>query len=172
MLSFFNPMKLTSMHSLLMFKIKTLYDSELRLIDALAEMSVASTSPALTEALDQHCQDSKQQLARLEEICEMLGFSSDRETCTSVKSLIDEARIVIKADGDDDVRDAALIGICQTIEHHEMAAYGTARTWARNLRRDDVALLLQETLDEEGEFDHKLTDIAESVVNVEAANRI
>jgi ferritin-like metal-binding protein YciE len=156
----------------LQFKVKSLYDAEVRLVDALAEMSLASSAPALTEALDRHCQDTKQQIARLENVCNLLGLSPDRETCSSIKSMIDDARMVIKADGEDDVRDAALIGICQEIEHHELAAYGTCRTWARHLHQDDIAELLQETLDEEREFDQKLTDIAESFVNVEAAHRL
>jgi ferritin-like metal-binding protein YciE len=169
-MSFLNPLKLTSMHSLLTFKIKTLYDCELRLTEALAQMSTASTSAELTAALDEHCEETKQQVARLETVCGLLGFSPDRETCVSMKSLIEEANMVIKAEGEDDVRDAALIAVCQAIEHHEIAAYGTARTWAREIQREDVASLLQETLDEESSANKMLTTIAESGVNAEAAH--
>jgi ferritin-like metal-binding protein YciE len=87
-----------------------------------------------------------------------------------MKGLVAEGQEVIDAGGDADVKDAALIGAAQRVEHYEMAGYGTARTFAQHLGRQDAARLLQETLDEEGACDKKLTQLAESNINRQAVN--
>jgi ferritin-like metal-binding protein YciE len=88
-----------------------------------------------------------------------------------MKGLIKEGELIIKAEGDADVRDAGLIGAAQRVEHYEMAGYGTARTLARRLGQDEIASVLQQTLNEESEANEKLTAIAESQVNVGAARK-
>ena len=99
----------------------------------------------------------------------MLGQEPEMDTCEAMQGLIAEGQEIIAMEGDPDVKDAALIAAAQRVEHYEIAGYGCARTFARQLGRSDVAEKLQETLDEEGNADKILTDIAESFVNTEAA---
>jgi ferritin-like metal-binding protein YciE len=114
-------------------------------------------------------QETERQVERLERVAEKLGIKPKGKTCHAMKGLIEEGKEVISNTGDPSAKDAALIGAAQKVEHYEIAAYGTARTFARVLGEDDVARLLQETLDEEGAADKKLTEIAESGLNDEAA---
>jgi ferritin-like metal-binding protein YciE len=98
-----------------------------------------------------------------------LGEEPDGESCKAMEGLIAEGEDYVKASGDGDVRDAGLIGAAQRVEHYEIAGYGTARTLATRLGESEAADKLQTTLDEEGEADRKLTAIAESEVNPDAA---
>ncbi|EMI17210.1 protein containing DUF892 [Rhodopirellula maiorica SM1] len=100
----------------------------------------------------------------------MLGSKVERKTCEAMKGLIKEGEEVISASGDASIKDAALIAAAQRVEHYEMAGYGSARTFAERCGRQDIADLLQQTLDEEGKADHKLTEVAEKSVNVRAAH--
>jgi ferritin-like metal-binding protein YciE len=99
----------------------------------------------------------------------MIGCEPGAESCEAMEGLIEEAGEIISADGDPEVKDAALISAAQRVEHYEIAGYGCARTFAMRLGRNDVAELLERTLDEEGNADKVLTQIAESFVNQEAA---
>jgi ferritin-like metal-binding protein YciE len=99
-----------------------------------------------------------------------MSEKSSGETCEAMKGLIKEGEILVKAEGNPDVRDAGLIGAAQRVEHYEMAGYGTARSLARRLSESQVADTLQQTLNEEAEANKKLTSIAESQVNVSAAS--
>jgi len=131
-------------------------------------MADAATSSQLKEAFTAHLEETEVHVSRLEEI--LIPYEEPgEETCKAMEDLIAEGKDYVKASGDRDVRDAGLIGAAQRTEHYEIAGYGTARTLATRLGESEAANKLQATLDEEGEADRKLTAIAESEVNAEAA---
>jgi ferritin-like metal-binding protein YciE len=113
--------------------------------------------------------ETRGHVARLEGIFNQIAEKPSGETCEAMKGLLKEGEVLMKAEGDPDVRDAGLIGAAQRVEHYEMAGYGTARCLARRLGENQMAEILQQTLDEEGEANKKLTSIAESEVNVAAS---
>lgn len=168
-MGFFTNVDLNNLEDLLCLEVEDLYDAEQRLTEALPKMAEAASDPQLKAAFNSHLEETKQHVNRLEQIFQQLDKKPRRETCPAMKGLIEEGEEIISAKGDDAVRDAALIGAAQRVEHYEIAAYGTARTLAEKLNKQDAARLLQETLDEEGAADKKLTQIAESSVNTQAA---
>jgi ferritin-like metal-binding protein YciE len=167
-MGFFVNIKLNSLEDLFWLELGDLYDAENRICQALPEMAEAASSPALKKAFKEHLSQSKRQLSRLEQIFVQLGKSMKRETCDAMKGLIKEGSEIISADGDPNVKDAALISAAQRVEHYEMAGYGSARTFAEHLGHSDAARLLQMTLDEEKETDKILTNLAEQNINIRA----
>ena len=161
-----------SMQDLLVNQIQDLYDAENRLVEALPKMAEAAHSPQLKQAFQSHLEETRGHVGRLEQVVEALGQQPKRETCQAMKGLIAEGEEAIKAKGDPAVKDAALIAAAQRVEHYEMAAYGTARTLANQSAYDLAANVLQETLEEEKAADRRLTEIAESSVNRQAAARV
>ena len=154
--------------------LRDLYLNELRdlytqLLEALPKMAAAATFSELKEAFRAHLEETAGHVTRLEEIFDALGEEPGGETCKAMEGLIAEGEDYVKASGDRDVRDAGLIGAAQRVEHYEIAGYGTARSLATRLGESEAADKLQTTLDEEGEADRKLTAIAESEVNPDAA---
>ena len=149
-------------------QLKDLYDAEHQILDALPKMQEKTGHRGLRAAFGEHEQVTRQQVARLEKIFQSLGEEAERKTCKGMRGLIAESDEAMKEHKDSDVLDAALIGAAQKVEHYEMAGYGCARTYARMLGFADQADLLQETLDEEGDADKKLTDLAETAINIEA----
>jgi len=158
-----------SLEDLFWDQIKDIYDAEQRLTDALPKMADAANDPALKTAFRDHLEETRQHVERLEQIFRTAGKDADRETCEGIKGLLKEGEDMIGAKGDEDTCDAALIAAAQRVEHYEMAVYGTIRTFAERLGRNEFVDLLQRTLDEEGAADKKLTKIAESKVNPQAA---
>lgn len=154
-----------NMEELLEEELKDLYDVESRILDKLPDMADKANNPRLKDAFRQHVEQTKRQKQRLEECFRSLGKDPDRGTCDGIKGILEEGEILMKAAGDPQVLDAALIASAQRVEHYEMAGYGAARTFAQNLQHREVAELLQQTLDEEGNTDHKLTEIAVGQVN-------
>jgi ferritin-like metal-binding protein YciE len=167
-MGFFVNIKLNSLEDLFWLELGDLYDAENRICQALPEMAEAASSPVLKKAFKEHLAQSKRQLSRLEQIFVQLGKSVKRETCDAMKGLIKEGSEVVSADGDPNVKDAALISAAQRVEHYEMAGYGSTRTYAEHLGHSDAARLLQMTLDEEKETDKKLTQLAEQNINIRA----
>jgi ferritin-like metal-binding protein YciE len=159
---------LTSFEDLFEHEIMDLYDAEHRITEALPKMADAASSSELKQAFKSHLAETQGQVARLEQIFGMLGKDPKRTTCAAMKGLIAEGDEMIKANADPHVKDAALIGAAQRVEHYEMAGYGTARTFAERLGHAEAASLLQATLDEERNADKKLTAIAEQSVNTGA----
>ncbi len=145
-----------------------LYDAEKRLVEALPKMSKAAHSAELKRAFDSHLTETKTHVDRLEGVFKRIGKKPSRETCEAMKGLIKEGEEMAHAKGDEAVCDAALIAAAQRVEHYEIAGYGTLRSFAQRLGLAEVAQTLQTTLDEEGNADKKLTQIAESTVNVNA----
>jgi len=165
----FSSMTLNSLNDLFVAQIQDLYDAEQRLTQALPKMAEAASSPRLRSAFQQHLRETEQHVARLEKVFGTIGATPERETCDAMKGLIAEGDEAISATGEPSVKDAALIAAAQRVEHYEIAGYGTVRTLAEQLGRPEVARILQQTLDEEGACDKKLTEIAESSVNVNAS---
>ncbi|MEP6708947.1 MAG: ferritin-like domain-containing protein [Verrucomicrobiota bacterium] len=161
-------MKLDSLNTLYIEELRDLYNAENQLLKALPKMAKKASAPELKKAFQDHLKETKGHVERLEEIFDKLGKKPSGKTCKAMKGLIEEGSEVIEEDGDEAVLDAALIASAQRVEHYEMAGYGTVRTFASLLGDDDAAELLQETLDEEGDANEKLTGIAEEIVNVEA----
>lgn len=158
-----------SLRTLLLEELRELYDAEQRLTKAIPELVEASTAPALIDALNRHLTETRQHAVRLEEAFGNLDEEADTKTCSGMKALIKEGSSLADEEYDDpDLRDAAIIGAAQRVEHYEIAAYGTAIAHARVLGHDDIVRLLEPTLAEEKAADLALTEIAERVVNVDA----
>lgn len=164
--------KIKNFEELMHHQIADLISAEQQLIEAMPLMAEATTDKKLQTAMEKHLKQTMNQLKRLEQVQTMLGMKPEKVTCKAMKGLIAEGSEAIKDIEEGPVRDAALIGAAQRIEHYEMAAYGTVRTHAEMCGLTDVAKLLQETLDEEGETDKLLTVIAEGNrgVNQKAIN--
>jgi ferritin-like metal-binding protein YciE len=160
-------MSLKTLQALFVDEVKDVYDAEHQLTKALPKMANAASSPDLKAAFEDHLQQTQGHITRLESVFEMLGLKPTRKTCKAMKGLVEEGSEVIEEDGDEAVKDAALIGAAQRVEHYEIAAYGTIRTFAENLGYNDAVDLLQQTLDEEKQTDENLTELA-SNINFEA----
>jgi ferritin-like metal-binding protein YciE len=161
-------MKLGTLHDLYVDELKDLYNAEHQLLKALPKMAKAATAPKLAKAFTDHLEETKVQIERLEKIFKKLDASPKGKTCKAMEGLIEEGKEVMDEDAEPAVMDAALIAAGQRVEHYEMAGYGCVRTFATLLGYKDAADLLQQTLDEEGAADKKLTKLAETVINVEA----
>ncbi len=146
-------------------EIRDLYSAEKQIIDALPTMAKSASHSELSAAFEKHLQVTKEQKKRLEKILENHGKKADSETCKGMKGIISEGEEMVKEVEDSEVRDAALISAAQRVEHYEIAGYGTVRNWAERLGYQDDAQLLQKTLDEEGNTDHELTELATQLVN-------
>ena len=156
-----------SLQELLIDEVKDIYDAEKQLVKALPKLAKAATNPELKEGFNQHLEETKNHVARLEQVFEILGEKPKGKTCKAMQGLVEEGSEAIDLDGPDAVRDACLIGAAQRVEHYEIAAYGTVRTLAETLGLNDAADLLQQTLDEERKTDETLSEIA-NTVNEEA----
>jgi ferritin-like metal-binding protein YciE len=149
-------------------QLKDLYSAENQILEALPKMIQRATHADLKRGFQEHYQQTEQQVQRLEEIGTMIGEDLGGHECKGMKGLLEEGEEAMKAFQDSDVLDAALIASAQRVEHYEMAGYGCSRTYANMLGFSDQATILQRTLDEEGETDHKLTELAETVINIDA----
>ena len=161
-------MALQSLEDLLLHDLKDLYNAENQMLKSLPRMAKKASSPELRKALEMHLKVTQGQVKRLERVFEAFDEKPKGKTCLGMKGLVEEAREIMSEDVEDDVLDAALIAAAQKAEHYEIAAYGTARTYAEILGNQEAARLLQQTLDEEGEADKRLTALAEQLVNAEA----
>lgn len=161
-------MKLNTLEDLLHHELKDLYSAESQLVKALPKMAKAATHAELKAGFEEHLEQTKGHVERLNEIAELLGKKLGGHKCKAMEGLIEEGADLISEDADENVRDAGLIGAAQRVEHYEIAGYGTARALATRLGHEEVAELLGETLQEEKETDEKLTDLAESAINADA----
>lgn len=161
-------MKLESLQDLYVDELKDLYSAENQLVKALPKMAKAASSEDLQAAFEEHLEQTRGHVKRLEQVFKKLNASPKGKKCKAMEGLLDEGEEVINEDAEPAVKDAALIAAAQRVEHYEIAGYGCVRTYAQQLGFNDAAELLQQTLNEEGETDKKLTELAESVINVEA----
>ena len=149
-------------------QLQDLYSAENQLIEALPKMVKNANDSKLKKAFEGHLEETKNQKTRLEEICKELDIDPSGEKCKAMAGLIKEAEGFIEEAEDDDVMDAGLIAEAQRVEHYEIAGYGTAVQYAKQLGHKDIAKMLKETLDEEYGANDKLNDMAESRLNEEA----
>ena len=156
------------LEELLIDELKDLYSAEKQIVQSLPRMAKAASSPELRRAFERHLEETKKQVQRLDQIGEDLDVRLTGKKCKGMEGLIAEGRELMQEGFDENALDAGLIGAAQKVEHYEIAAYGTARTHAEMLGYTKAARLLQQTLEEEGATDKKLTALAESVINVEA----
>jgi len=155
--------KTTTLHELLVDELRDLYNAETQLTKALPKMAKAASDETLKAGFEEHLDQTHEHIARLERAMELLDAPTKGKTCKAMKGLIAEGEEKINEDASPAVRDAALIGAAQKVEHYEIAGYGTVRTYAELLGEEEVVSLLQETLDEEAETDRKLTQLASSL---------
>jgi ferritin-like metal-binding protein YciE len=161
-------MDMETLKDLYVEELKDLWSAEKQIIKGLEKMTKAANHPQLKEAFSRHQQMTEKHVERLERICADLEVSPRGKKCVGMEGLIEEAADLIKEKPEADVLDAGLIAAAQHVEHYEMAGYGCVRTYARQLGYEDQAELLQKTLDEEGDTDKLLTEIAETSINLEA----
>jgi ferritin-like metal-binding protein YciE len=161
-----------SLETLLVDELRDMYDAEQRLTKAIPKLVESSTNRELVQALNSHLAETHQHVARLEQVFSDLGEEAETKTCAGMKGLLKEGDDRAGDDYEDPgLRDAAIIGSAQRVEHYEIAAYGTAIAHAKLLGRDEVVRLLEATLAEEKAADRTLTSVAERAVNLDAAMR-
>ena len=144
-------------------ELKDLYSAETQLVKALPKMAKAASSEELRNGFEEHLEQTKGHVQRLEQIFEMLDESPKGKTCKGMQGLIEEGSEVIEDDFEDGVKDAGLIGAAQRVEHYEIAAYGTAKAFAETLDEAEHVELLEQTLQEEKESDEKLTQLSAEI---------
>ncbi len=162
-------MKINTLQDLYIEELQDLYSAENQIIKALPKVIDECTSDELRSALEDHLDQTKEQVERLDQIFENLDETPKGKKCAAMEGLVKECQETISEDMKEDIKDAAIIASCQRIEHYEIAVYGTVCTFAKLLGREDDLDLLGQTLDEEKEADETLTDIAENTINIEAA---
>lgn len=168
-------MKNSGLYQLFMEELFDIYDAEKQLIETLPDLAKHASIPDLKEAISHHLKETKQQKVRIEKICSILNVEVEESTCEAMEGLLAEGKDLIKNKAKSSALDAAIICAAQKVEHYEIATYGSLRSFAKQLDfPSEVVDLLQDTLDEEGAADRKLTKIAEgsffsSGVNKEAA---
>jgi ferritin-like metal-binding protein YciE len=160
--------KLGSLKELYVEELKDLYSAENQLLKALPKLAKTASSPKLRTVFEDHLEETRGQVKRLEEIFKQFDASPKGKKCKAMEGLIEEGAELMKGEADPGVRDVALIAAAQRVEHYEIAGYGCVRTYARLLGDDNAAELLRETLDEEVAADKILTELAETTINVEA----
>jgi ferritin-like metal-binding protein YciE len=161
-------MKLNTLQKLYTDELRDLYNAENQLLKALPKMAKAASSEELKEAFEQHLEQTKGHVKRLEQVFAGLDEKPKGKTCRAMKGLIEEGSEILEEDGENSVRDAGIIVAAQKVEHYEIAGYGSVRTFAHLLGQNKAAELLQATLDEESETNELLNRLAESVINPEA----
>jgi ferritin-like metal-binding protein YciE len=162
-------MEIESLQELLIEEMRDIYSAENQLTKALPKMAKKASNPQLKKAFETHLKETEGQIQRLQKIFDKLGKKPTGKKCAAMEGLIEEGKEMMAEDMDEETMDAALIAVAQKVEHYEIASYGTVRTWAQHIGDEQMAKLLQQTLDEEGKTDKLLTEMAENSINVEAA---
>ena len=158
-----------TMDDLFVHTLRDIYYAENQILKALPEMIEKATDPQLKQGFQSHLAETKGHVQRVEQVFKMHGVDVKGVDCPAIDGIIDEAEEIAGEVEDKKVLDAALIAAAQAVEHYEMTRYGTLIAWAKQLGRDDCASVLAETLEEEKAADEKLTEVAESHINMEAA---
>ena len=148
--------------------VRDIYYAEKKILKALPKMAKKASSAKLAQAFEAHIAETEGQVERLEQVFELIGKSARGKTCPAIDGIIEEGEEIMKEAENDTVRDAGMLAAAQAVEHYEITRYGTLKSWAGKLGMTDAAKLLDETLQEEKATDLKLTDLAESEINVEA----
>ena len=161
-------MELETLRDLYIDELKDLYSAENQILKAMPRMIKAATHKDLKKAFATHERQTREHVKRLERICKQLGVVPKGKKCYGMEGLLDEGKDLISEKPEPEVLDAGLISAAQHVEHYEMAGYGTVRTFARQLGYESQAELLQRTLDEEGDTDKLLTELAVTTINIDA----
>jgi ferritin-like metal-binding protein YciE len=148
--------------------LKDIYYAEKAILKALPKMAKKASSKKLQTAFTKHQKETEKQVDRLDQVFELLGKRASGKKCPAIEGIIEEAEEVMKEAEDDTIRDAAMLAAAQSVEHYEISRYGTLVAWAEKMEMADAAELLSATLEEEKLTDEKLTELAESEINVEA----
>jgi len=157
-----------TLHDLFEETLKDIYYAEKAILKALPKMAKKAGSEDLAAAFKEHLAQTEGQVERLEEIFKLIDKPARGKKCEAIEGLTKEAEEIMKDAKTDTVRDAGMLAAAQAVEHYEISRYGTLKAWAEKLGLDEAAALLDETLQEEKETDAKLTELAESEINVEA----
>jgi ferritin-like metal-binding protein YciE len=160
-------MKLETLRDLYIGVLNDLYDAESRIVKALPKLAKAASSAELQQGFQEHLEQSKGHVDRLEQVFEDLGIPAKRKKCKAIEGLLEEGKELMEAESDSEVLDAGLIAAAQKVEHYEIASYGCVRTYAELLGENEAAALLEQTLEEEKQTDEKLSQLA-SQINIEA----
>jgi ferritin-like metal-binding protein YciE len=163
-------MELNTLAEGLYAELADLYDAEQQLVQKLPSIAQSIVTPNFRAAIEKHVEETRQQVSRLETIFNLLRRNSGPETCESMRGLLQEVDDILAAPGEAPVKDAILLGALQRVEHYEIAAYGTARAFAEQLDLDEIADLLQQSLEEEAHADRELTQFAEGGLFSEGIN--
>jgi ferritin-like metal-binding protein YciE len=163
------PIKMQSLEDPFMNELRDLYHMEHQVLKALPKMIRKAASPELESMLEEHQDQTEHQAERLETIVEQLGLKAKGKKCAGMEGIIGEGKELLGADAEPPVLDAGIIAAAQKVEHYEIAGYGCARTWAHLLGHEDAANLLEQSLREEEAMDQRLTDLADHIINAEAA---
>jgi ferritin-like metal-binding protein YciE len=163
-------MKLDNLRKLYVEELRDLYNAENQLVKALPKMAKGASSDELKQAFENHLEQTEGHVERLENIFKNLNESPKGKTCHAMKGLVEEGSEILDQDGEESILDAGIIAAAQKVEHYEIASYGTVRTFAEILGENEAARLLQQTLDEEGEANKLLNELAEGIVNPEAVS--
>ena len=159
-----------TLHDAFLDELRDAYDAEKQITKALPKMAKAASSPELRTAFETHLEETRGQIARLEDVFAALGEKVRGKHCDGMAGIIEEGKSAMEEDFDESTLDAALIASAQRVEHYEMAAYGTLVAWAKAMGHTEAVDLLEETLEEEKSTDAKLTQLAEGGINQEAAD--
>jgi len=159
-----------TLHDAFLDELRDAYDAEKQLTKALPKLAKAATSTKLRTAFETHLQETQGQIARLEQVFQSLNEPVRGKHCDGIAGIIEEGKSVMEEDFDEITMDACLIASGQRAEHYEMAAYGTLVAWAQAMGHTQAVKLLQQTLDEEKAADEKLSSLAESGINEDAAS--
>jgi ferritin-like metal-binding protein YciE len=162
-------MKIENLEDLFQHTLEDIYYAETKLVKALPKMAKAADSPALAKALLGHLEETKEHVVRLEKVFEKLERKVKATPCPAIKGILEEGDELMTEIKDADTRDAAMIAAGQAAEHYEITRYGTLISWGKLLGHKDVVAILEKTLKEEYAADDKLTKLAESRLNKEAA---
>ena len=158
-----------SLDDLYVHTLRDIYYAEQKITKALPEMIDKASDDELRSGFEEHLEQTRQHVARLEQVFALHGISAGGVDCPAIDGIIEEAEEISGDVEDPEVLDAALIAAAQAVEHYEITRYGSLIAWAKQLGREDEALVLEETLAEEKEADKKLTIVAESKVNLRSA---
>ncbi|MFO0889352.1 MAG: ferritin-like domain-containing protein [Isosphaeraceae bacterium] len=157
-----------SLNELFIDQLRDVHNAEKQLTKALPKMAKAASSPNLRAAFQEHLEQTKEHISRLEKVFEELGIKVGRKTCAAMEGLVAEGKEIIEEEPAPEVLDAGLIAAAQRVEHYEIAAYGTLRSFAQTLGHAGAARVFEQTLKEERDTDEKLTSLAESEINPRA----
>ena len=158
-----------TLHDAFIDELRDTYDAEKQLSKALPRLAKAASNPQLREAFENHLEETRNQIERLEQVFESLDEKARGKHCDGIAGIIEEGKSIMEEEFDDSTMDACLIAAGQRAEHYEIAAYGTLIAWAQAMGHTEAAKLLQQTLEEEEGADEKLSALAESGINQSAA---